>query len=644
MLKQPKLSLVIPAKNEARRIGQTLSQYSRYISNRKLPIELIVVVNGTADNTVGVVQKLRAKYPYIKLVETPYKSHKGGAVALGINQATGKYIGFTDADGSFPARQIHKLLNVISENKKIDGVIASRRLPSAQVDPAPTFTRQVFSFIFNLTIRVLFGLNYGDTQSGLKIFRANVARELTSKIVVHKWTFDVNLLLLAKYMNYHIEEVPVQIAMKDGSSVSIKTGLTMVTSELLRLKRFDIKYQLNVFLNRFKQHLRPTTKSQPRVLIFSRRYTKHPSAGGAEVYIQQVAERLVKSGKEVYVFTSRAGNLSDRDQINGVTIFRRGGEITVYIWAVIYYLLYYHRDMDFVIDIQTGQPFFTPLYSGKPKLMLVHHLATELWFKEFKWPFSAIGYLLEQKISPLVYRGIPTVTVSESTKAELQTLGMAENQIYLAYNAVQTVPQSARKSSTPLLVYIGRLKKYKRVDLAIRAMATLLTNHPTLRLTVAGKGEDRTSLEKLATQLGVANRVDFLGYVTEEEKFKLLKKATLHLMPSSKEGFGISILEAAQLGTPTVGFNVPGVSDAIRHNQTGVLANNYTEFVTSIDQLLTNDRSRQTMGKNAKQFVQKFDWQTTATIFNQLIDAEMDKSLLSEKVYPWNLRFGMQVL
>jgi len=633
------LSLVIPAKNEGSRISRTISQYATFIQKHQLSVELIIVINGTSDNTKEIVQKYQAQFPFISILETSYASGKGGAIALGISQAKGKYIGFVDADGSYTISETYNLYNKLQNSPQLDGVIASRKIEGAQSDQKESLSRKFYSFGFHLLIKIFFGLIYKDTQSGLKIFKSSVIKELVSKLVVTKWTFDVNLLLLAKYLNLVIEEIPVKVVTKNGSKLNFKSAFTQVTSELITLKYFDLKYQFQILKDRLVKHfsfkLAPT---KPNILILSRRYIKHPEAGGAEVYLQKVAEYLTKDNN-VYVFTSRAGNLTDRDTINNVNVIRRGGQFTVYIYAFIYYLLYFRKDMNLILDIQTGIPFFTPLYSAKPKVALVHHFGGKQFFSEVKFPFSLIGYVMEQYIAPFVYRNQKFITVSESTKAELQTKRIKEKNIYLAFNAVDAKASLVRRNSTPTLSYVGRLKKYKQVEIAIETIAALASKYPQLQLMIGGTGDQEQTLQDLASNLNVTDKVNFLGYITEQDKNDLLKESMVFLMPSNKEGFGITILEAGKQGTPTIGFDVAGVKNAIINNQTGILVNTKAEFIQAVDNLLANDTLRIGMGKQAKKFANTFSWNKTAEKVSKILLAQLNNNLDTNKVYPWDLQF-----
>ncbi|OGC57042.1 hypothetical protein A3H26_03435 [candidate division WWE3 bacterium RIFCSPLOWO2_12_FULL_36_10] len=632
-----KLSIVIPAKNEEKRINRTLKTYGSFFAGQKLSneIEIIVVVNNTFDSTLKIISEYSKKYPFIKALETKYASGKGGAVSLGFLMSKGEYVSYIDADGSVSPSEVLKLYNFIKETKSSDGVIAERKIKSM------TLKRHILSKFYNLIVSVLFDLPYKDTQCAVKIFKSEVAKNIARKLSNTGWTFDVNLLLVARKLNYKILEKEILWNEKDGSKFSLIDGLLRVPFELFSLKKLEIVETVIHLFNRLKTHKRKgINKKKLNVLILSFKDIKQPGAGGAEVYIHEIAKRLAKK-HNIFMFTSSSTSLSDKDVIDGVNITRKGRGLFVYFYAFIYYMLYFRHDMDLVIDTHKGIPFFTPLYSNKPKILLVHHVHKHMWFDEFFFPLALLGYFLELYIMPLVYKGISVVTVSPSSLTELRKIGFDDKKTYISYPAIQVkLKKAMKKTANPTMLYLGRLKEYKRIEYAIRALKKLLPEFPKLRLMIAGEGDYEKKLISLVKKLNLIKHVDFLGLVSEEEKVKLMQKAWVFLMPSKVEGWGITVMEAGALGTPSVGTNVLGLRDSIVDSKTGFLSDSFGEFTSNIRRLLINPNMRNEMGRNSKNRASKFSWNSSAEIFEHVIEAvnsKKDESLLSNKAYPWEV-------
>ena len=183
--------------------------------------------------------------------------------------------------------------------------------------------------------------------------------------------------------------------------------------------------------------------------------------------------------------------------------------------------------------------------------------------------------------------------------------------------------QPGRKSDIPLIVYLGRLRRYKSVDIAIRALALLTDVFPALCLGIAGSGPAETDLRALAMELGVADRVQFYGRVTEDEKIALLQQAHLVVNPSLKEGWGLTVLEANACGTPVIGADVPGLRDSICHRQTGYLVPYGDPFclAEAIQQLLSDPKQRLEMGMRALEWGRSFSWDQSAEKCLQILEA-----------------------
>lgn len=373
-----------------------------------------------------------------------------------------------------------------------------------------------------------------------------------------------------------------------------------------------------------------------RILIVNWRDIAHPWAGGGEVNIHEQAKRWVKQGHHVTMLgggypIKHPGAPIDTN-IDGVEIIRRGGRFTVYLRAAMYYLRHLRGEFDVVIDVANGLPMFTPLYCRTPKVLLFHHVHLKQWFVELPWPLAAFGWFVERYLVRLLYGGVRTVAISESTRQELEQVGFDPAKVdvvrpgldHSLYGLNSVQPEPAR------LVYLGRLRHYKRLDTLVQLASDLEPEFPDLHLDIIGIGEDRPYLEALAREAGVADRITFHGYVDEEEKVKLLQAGWVFVMPSLNEGWGISVLEANACGLPAVAFDVPGLNESIRHGETGLLGNNYDDLRSHVRTLLLDFGMRNTLAANALRWSAQFDWEVTAEEFLRVLESACREPLIDE--------------
>ncbi len=350
--------------------------------------------------------------------------------------------------------------------------------------------------------------------------------------------------------------------------------------------------------------------------------------GGSEVYIDKVANGLTKKGYKVTLFSSKGKNQETHESYDGVKYIRKGSRMTVYFWAAFYYIFNIkniRKENEFIIDVENGLPFFSPIYSNKPKVMLLHHFHNGQWFIEFPFPFGIIGYCVERFLMPFVYKNTRVVTVSNSSKLDLEVMGIPSKNVVIAYNGtnlpIQEQPDILEDLfDRPTVLYLGRLRSYKRVDFALSAVAEIKKNIPNVNLIIAGKGDDEDRLIALSKQLGIENNIEFVGFVDENEKVELLKKSWVFVNPSSKEGWGVVNIEANHFGTPVVGFNVYGVRDSVKDGVSGFLAENYDDFADKIRLLLSDKLLVNKFGKTCKDWANNFSWDKTVDVFEKEIE------------------------
>lgn len=348
-----------------------------------------------------------------------------------------------------------------------------------------------------------------------------------------------------------------------------------------------------------------------RLLIFNWRDRRHVWAGGAEVYLHEIAKRLVKMGHKVTLFCGNDGHCPRNQVIDGVQMVRRGGLYTVYVWACLYYLFRFRRFTDVIIDSENGIPFFTPLYARKPIFLLIHHVHQEVFRLRLKPPLSWLGQFLEKQLMPLVYRNIEVITVSPSSKAGILEHKLTNKDPRVIYSGVDpAVYHPGKKSPRPLVLYLGRLARQKSLEVLIRSARKVINRLPRVEFVIAGAGPDKKRLERLVKQLKLDRWVRFAGRVAEPEKVALYQKAWVFVNPSLIEGWGITTIEANACGTPVVASNVAGLRDAVHNPHSGLLVpyGKVDEFSQSIIRLLRDKTLRQTMSRESIAWAKKFDW------------------------------------
>ena len=276
-----------------------------------------------------------------------------------------------------------------------------------------------------------------------------------------------------------------------------------------------------------------------------------------------------------------------------------------------------HR-FDVVVEDLNKVPVFTPRWSDRPVVLLVHHLFGATAFQEARLPLATATWLLERPI-PRVYRGLSVIAVSGSTRDDLVARGMDHARIAVVPNGIDLgafMPDPAvARFPEPTALYLGRVKRYKRVDLPLRAVARLRDQGVAGRLLVAGCGDHVEDLQRLAAQLALGeDRVGFLGYMDDAQKLELFRRAWVHVLTSPKEGWGITNLEAAACGTPTVASDSPGLRDSVVYGRTGYLTphGDVEALADRMGALLSDPNLRDELGRGARAFAEGFSWDATA--------------------------------
>lgn len=353
-----------------------------------------------------------------------------------------------------------------------------------------------------------------------------------------------------------------------------------------------------------------------KLLVLNWQDRLNPQAGGAEAHLHETFGRLAARGHHVTLLASGWRGGARREEVDGLEVHRVGSRYTFTVAAPAHYRRRLaRRDFDVLVEDLNKVPLMAPLWARHRVALLVHHLFGRTAFEEAALPVAAATWLLERPLAA-VYRRVPTIAVSRSTADDLAARGLPPAQIAVISNGVRIdrFTPGDERFLQPTLLYLGRLKRYKRVDLPIRAVAMLRAAGVEVRLVVAGAGDDDGRLRGLADELGVADAVEFRGHVDEDEKLALFRRAWVHVLTSRKEGWGITNLEAAACGTPTIASDSPGLRDSVVHGQTGFLVphEDVEALAARVRELVENDGLRERLGRNARAFAEAFTWDRAA--------------------------------
>jgi glycosyltransferase involved in cell wall biosynthesis len=232
-------------------------------------------------------------------------------------------------------------------------------------------------------------------------------------------------------------------------------------------------------------------------------------------------------------------------------------------------------------------------------------------------------WCLERGIPP-IYRSRPFIAISESSRDDLVRRGIPAEHVVVSHPGIDrpTIPIDAGVPRKQKVIFVGRLEVYKKVDVMLRAMERLGDRFPGAEIVVIGRGPARAELERLSAELGLADRTRFTGFVSDEERDRLLSEARVCVFPSEKEGWGLTVIEANATGTPVVATDADGLRDSVRDGETGFLVphEDVDAFADRISRLLGDDALATRMSAAALEWSRQFDWERAADDMAAAID------------------------
>ena len=360
----------------------------------------------------------------------------------------------------------------------------------------------------------------------------------------------------------------------------------------------------------------------------------NPDAGGAEIHFIEIFRRLVQAGDEVTLVCSGWRDAEPETVIEGVRVRRVGGRHSFALRGrgAVRRILASER-FDVVVEDINKLPLYLASVTNLPLYVIVPHLFGAAAFREASWPVASAVWLAERFI-PRAYRRAAFQAISRSTRDDLVARGVPEEQVRVIFPGSNPPPPGgkATRAAVPTFLYVGRLRRYKGVHLAVRALAAVRTAHPEARLWIAGTGDARPGLESLVRRLGLDDAVQFFGFVPEGEKWRLLREAWALVFPSEKEGWGIANIEAASCGTPAIASDRPGLRESVRHGETGLLVphGDVSALAGAMTDLIEHPADLRRMGEAGRAFAAALTWDEAAVQTRQHLMETIDGGRTTE--------------
>lgn len=343
----------------------------------------------------------------------------------------------------------------------------------------------------------------------------------------------------------------------------------------------------------------------------------HPAAGGAEKHLHRIFSKIVEMGHEVVLFTTSFPGAKEREVVDGIQVIRKGGDLMFQL-TVAMNLKKLDREFNFdvVVEDLNKLPVFAHWFVRKPLLVQMHHLWRGSIFSEAIFPIAFMVWFFE-RIIPFFYRTQKFVVVSPSTKKELAEIGVDESRISVIYNGSEMPPVAAQleeNARTLYFIWLSRVHRYKGIWTALEAFEKFSKNHPEVKLYVVGGGPLLKKLPAWIKSHGLDGKVELTGFVPAARKYQLLSSSIVLLQTSYKEGWGLTVMEAAQLCKTTIASDVPGLRDSVRNGETGILfpSGDATACADAMEKVYGDAGLRATLGQNAKRYALTFSWEKSA--------------------------------
>jgi len=339
-----------------------------------------------------------------------------------------------------------------------------------------------------------------------------------------------------------------------------------------------------------------------------------PEAGGSELHAHRILSAWAAAGLDITMTTSSVPDARAAVRRDGYRVTRRAGRYSVFPRTMLAGAMGRVGDADGLVEIWNGMPFFSPLWARSPRVVFLHHVHAEMWRMVLPSGLAEVGYGIEHRLAPPVYRRSRIITLSTSAKDEIvERLGIPVDRVTVSPPGVEArFSPGGERSDAPLVVAVGRLVPVKRFDLMIEALVRLKPSHPELTAMIVGEGYERAALEALVASHGAGSWISLPGYVDDERLVALYRRAWVVASSSLREGWGMTVTEAGACGTPAVASRISGHRDAVLDGRSGLLFSDLDEMVATLDATLADEVLRKRLGIGAVEHAARFSWEDTA--------------------------------
>jgi glycosyltransferase involved in cell wall biosynthesis len=351
-----------------------------------------------------------------------------------------------------------------------------------------------------------------------------------------------------------------------------------------------------------------------RVDVVAWRDFDDPEAGGSELHANQILSAWADAGLDITLTTSSVPEGRAVARREGYRVVRRAGRYAVFPRTMLSGALGRIGSGDGLVEVWNGMPFFSPLWARCPRVTFLHHVHAEMWNMVLPRGLAALGYGIEHRLAPPIYRRSRIVTLSSSSKTEIvDRLGIPAERVTVCPPGVD--PQFApggERSESPLVVAVGRLVPVKRFEMMIESLVRVKRLQPDLVAVIAGEGYERPRLESLVRARGAASWISLPGFLDDAALIDLYRSAWVVASSSLREGWGMTVTEAGACGTPSVASRISGHQDAVIDDRSGLLFDDPDGMDDALAAVISDEILRKRLGIGASEHAAEFSWDAAA--------------------------------
>ncbi len=372
--------------------------------------------------------------------------------------------------------------------------------------------------------------------------------------------------------------------------------------------------------------LRQRLKKKPDILIINWQDWTNPLSGGAEVHLREIFKRLT-GDFNIYLLCTHFANAPKNEIIDGINIYRVGSRNTFNFHVPkAYKKLNELKSFDLVIEDLNKIPFFGDRFVKGKRLAVMHHVFGKIIYTETN-PILASYVYYSEKLIPKHYKNIPMIAVSQSSKNELVKMGIPKANVKVVYNGVdiKRYQSTAKLTKNPTIICLGRIKKYKRMDILIDSIPYVLKSIPDLKVILVGNGDDLPRLKEISRRNKIEKSIKFTNFVPAKEKADLLTSSWVSVNTSPKEGWGLTSIESQSSGTPSIVPDSPGLRETVKNGVSGyIYPFEDTKTLSEILIKILKDRKLVIkMGASAKKWAKNFSWDESAKKMKEIILSQL---------------------